>query len=187
MRKLVAIFMLAVFAFNVAGYQLIYNYMANKSDANLELALDQDNYNNEDLITIKQPTNLPYYTDSKEYQRIDGEVEMNGIKYKYVKCRIYNGYLEMLCIPHKAKMQIEQNKNDYAKVAHDFQQNDTQKKDGTQTKSFQKSLSEYEELALPSVHCGRKALSNIYVLVNSVFEENHFFTTVEQPPDAAHA
>lgn len=187
MRKLVAIFMLAVFAFNVAGYQLLYNYLSNKSDASLELALDENNYKDEDLITIKQPTNLPYYTDSKEFQRIDGEIEMDGVKYKYVKCRIYNGNLEMLCIPNKAKMQIEQSKNDYAKVAHDFQQNDNQKKDGSQTKSFQKSLSEYEELALPSIKCGSKELSNIYVLVNSVFEENRFFTTVEQPPDAAQA
>jgi hypothetical protein len=91
----------------------------------------------------------------------------------------------MLCIPHKVKMQIEQSKNEYAKVAHDFQQNDNQKKDGAQTKSFQKSLSEYEELSLPSINCCSKAHSNIYVLVNSVFEDNHFFTTVEQPPDAA--
>lgn len=187
MRKLVAIFMLAVFAFNVAGYQLLYNYISHKSDAVLEAVLDQNNYNGEDLITIKQPTNLPYYTDSKEFQRINGEVEMNGIKYKYVKCRIYNGFLEMLCIPNKAKMQIEQSKNEYAKLAHDFQQNDTQKKDGAQSKSFQKSLNEYEEQPLITIDCGSKLLTNNYVLVKSVFEENHFFTTVEQPPDAAHA
>ncbi|MFT3681905.1 MAG: hypothetical protein QM791_16650 [Ferruginibacter sp.] len=186
MRKLVAIFMLAVFAFNVAGYQLIYNYLASKSDASLELALDHDNYKDEELITIKQPTNLPYYSNSTEFKRIDGEVEMDGIKYKYVKCRVYNGMLEMLCIPNKAKMQIEQNKNDYAKVAHDFQQNDTQKKDG-KTTSFQKSLSEYEELSLPVIDCGSKELSTIYVLVKSVPERTLFFTTVEQPPDAAHA
>jgi len=186
MRKLVAIFMLAVFTFNIAGYQLVFNYISNKADKNLELALDTDNYKDEDLITIKQPTNLPYYTDSKDFQRIDGEVEMNGIKYKYVKCRIYQGNLEMLCIPHKAKMQIEQSKNDYAKVANDFQQNDTQKKDGSQ-KSFQKSISEYEEQSLVTIDCGSKLIATTYVLVQSIFEENHFFTTVEQPPDAAHA
>ena len=184
MRKLVAIFMFAVFTFNVAGYQLVYNYLSNKSDKNLELALDRNNYRDEELITIKQPTNLPYYNDSKDFQRVNGEVEMDGVKYKYVKCRVYNGFLEMLCIPNKAKMQIEQSKNDYAKVAHDFQQNDTQKKDGSQ-KSFQKSFSEYEEQSIIIIDCGSKFVSNNYVLVKSVFEENHYFTTVEQPPDAA--
>lgn len=183
MRKLVAIFMLAIFAFNVAGYQLLYNYMAGKSDATLELALDQNNYNDEDLISIKQPTNLPYYSNSTAFQRIDGEVEIDGIKYKYVKCRIYNDSLEMLCIPNKSKMQIEQSKNDYAKVAHDFQQNDSKKKPGSQNKSFQKSLSEYEEQFMISIDCGSRLLTTNYVLVKSVFEENRFFTTVEQPPD----
>lgn len=184
MRKLVAIFMLAVFTFNVAGYRLFYNYISNKADKSLELALDQDNYKDEDLITIKQPTNLPYYNDSKDFQRINGEVEVDGIKYKYVKCRVYNGFLEMLCIPNKAKMQIEQSKNDYAKIAHDFQQNDSQKKDG-QHKSFQKSLSEYEEQSFITIDCGSALLTTSYVLVQSLFEKNMFFTTAERPPDAA--
>lgn len=184
MKKLVAIFMLAVFAFNVAGYQLVYNYLTSQSDTNLELALDADDYNDEELITIKQPTNLPYYNNSTDFTRIDGEVEVDGVKYKYVKYRVYNGFLEMLCIPNKAKMQIEQSKNDYAKVANDFQQNDTQKKNGSHT-SFQKSLSEFEEQPLFAIDRSSQPLSTVYVLVQSVFEENHYFTTVEQPPDAA--
>jgi hypothetical protein len=183
MRQLVAIFMLAIFAFNVAGYQLYYNFMAATSDAGLELALDQKNYSDDELITIKQPTNLPYYSNSKDFQRIDGEVEMDGIKYKYVQCRIYNDSLEMRCIPNKSRMQIEQSKNEYAKVAHDFQQDNGKKKSGSENKSFQKSLSEYEEQQLPSIDCGSKLLVNNYVLVNSVFEENRYFTTEEHPPD----
>lgn len=178
--------MLAVFAFNVAGYQLVYNYLSHHSDQQLELALDADHYSDADLITIKQPTNLPYYTNSNEFQRIDGEVEIDGVKYKYVKCRVYNGNLEMLCIPNKAKMQIEQSKHEYAKGANDFQQGNTEKKDGSH-KSIQKLLSEYEQQWLFSIDCGSHLISTSYVLVQSVFEENHYFTTVEQPPDAAHA
>jgi len=177
--------MLGIFAFNTAGYQLLYNYMSNRSDAALENALDEKGYNESDLISIKQPTNLPYYTNNETFQRIDGEVEIDGIKYKYVKSRIYNDSLEMLCIPHLAKMKIEQSRNDYAQGAHDFQQNDTQKKSGSKTDSFQKSLSEYEEQVLLSLNCDSKLLTNNYVLVNSVFEKALFFTTVEQPPDAA--
>jgi hypothetical protein len=185
MKKLVAIFMLGIFTFNIAGYQLIYNYMASRSDLALEKKLDKMGYNEADLISIKQPTNLPYYTNSEAFQRIDGEVEMDGIKYKYVKARVYNDSLEMLCIPNKAKMQIESSRNDYAKVAHDFQQNENKKKPGSQNKSFQKPLSEYEELSKFSLDACSKLLLNNYVLVNSVLEENLFFTTVEQPPDAA--
>lgn len=186
MRKLVAIFMLAVFTFNIAGYQLVFNYLSLTSDKSLELALDADNYRDDELLLIKQPTNLPYYNNSNEFERIDGEVVIDGVKYKYVKCRVYNGNLEMLCIPNKAKMQIEQNENEYAKGAHDFQQGNAEKKDGTQ-KSYQKSISEYEEQPVITVDCGSKLITTSYVLVQSVFEENHYFTTVEQPPDAARA
>ncbi len=179
--------MLAVFTFNIAGYNLLYNYMAKQSDTALEQALDRQDYNESQLISIKQPTNLPYYTNSKDFQRIDGEVEIEGIKYKYVKCRIYNDSLEMLCIPNKAKMQIEQRKADYAKVAHDFQQTDTQKKSGEQHKSFQKSLSEYEEVHTQLFNRNSIELSTLYVLVNSVFEKTNFHSTAEQPPEVVTA
>ena len=179
MRKLVAICMLSIFTFNIAGYQLVYNYMASRSDAALELALDEKGYNESDLISIKQPTNLPYYTNNETFQRIDGEVEIDGIQYKYVKSRIYNDSLEMLCIPHHAKMKFEESRNDYAQAAHDFQQN-SKKKAGSESKSFQKVLSEYEELAVLSLNSDSKLLTNNYVLVNSVFEKTLFFTTVEQ-------
>lgn len=181
MRKLAAIFMLSVFTFNIGGYQLFYNYLANKSDVTLEKALDQKEYDEAELITIKQPTNLPYYTNSKEFQRIDGEVEMNGIKYKYVKCRIYNDSLEMLCIPNRTKMQIEQSKNEYAKVAHDFQQDNKQKK--SENKSFSKSLSEYEEQTFARFTSNCVLLKTNYVLVNTVPGKNDFSTPAEHPPD----
>jgi hypothetical protein len=184
MRKLIAIFMLAVFAFNVAGYQLLYNYMTNRSNAALELALDENKYNDQELISIKQSTNLPYYTNSKDYQRIDGEVEIDGVQYKYVKCRIYNDSLEMLCIPNKAKMQLEQSKNEYAKLAHDFQQAGNKKKN-EQNKSAQKSISEYEGQTLYSIAGNVEPISSCFILVNEVPGKTFYFTTVEQPPDVA--
>lgn len=184
MKKLTAILLLSIFTFNMVGYQMLYNFMADKSDTALELALDTQRYNDADLICIKQPTNLPYYTDTKEFQRIDGEVEMDGIKYKYVKCRIYNGNLEMLCIPNTAKMKIEQSKNDYAKVAHDFQQDNSKKKSGSDNKSFQKSLSEFEELQ-NFTFGNNDILHTSFVLCNTALENKHYFNSVEQPPDAA--
>ena len=54
MKKLAAILLLAIFTFNIVGYQLVYNVMANKSDAALELALDTQGYNDADLICIKR-------------------------------------------------------------------------------------------------------------------------------------
>lgn len=183
MKKLAAIVLLAIFTFNIAGYQLLYNLLASKSDAMLELALDAKHYNDKDLISIKQPTNLPYYNNSKTFQRIDGEVEIDGVKYKYVKCRIYNDSLEMLCIPHVAKMKIDAAENAYAKVANDFQQDNDKKKSGSPSKSFQKTLSEYETLHLPNAARSFCIINNTFVSFNTLIENKCFFNTVEQPPD----
>jgi len=185
MRKLAAIALLSIFTFNMMGYHLVYNYEANRSDAALEVALDAKEYSDDELISIKQPTNLPYYNSTEAFQRIDGEVEIDGVKYKYVKCRIYQGSLEMLCIPNKAKMKIEQSKNDYAKFAHDFQlDNNKEKKSGS--KASQKQLSEYEELPTFNLQTGFIQINSFFV-VNTRIANKHHFNTAEQPPDAARA
>ena len=160
--------------------------MASKSDASLELVLDAKGYNDADLICIKQPTNLPYYNNTQSFHRIDGEVEINGIKYKYVKCRIYNDSLEMLCIPNKAKMKIEQSKNDYAKIANDFQQGNSKKKSGTDHTSFQKLLGEYEGLQQYTIN-KVIVLHTSFRLCNTVTENIYCPNTAGQPPEATQA
>jgi hypothetical protein len=173
MRKLAAIFMLSVFTFNIAGYQWVYQYLANQSDAALENTLDKQSYNEANLISIKQPANLPYYTNNKNFQRIDGEVEINGVAYKYVKC-----------IPNHQKMQIIDSKNTYAKIIHDFQQSNTKKKSADNAKSFQKILSDYQVSPAASINADSYLLTKkIYVLVNSVLEKNAYINPAEQPPD----
>lgn len=184
MRKIAAILLLSIFTFNIVGYQLVFNFFSQQSDIVLQQALDQDKYNDDQLISIKQPTNLPYYSNSKAFSRIDGEVEIDGTTYKYVKVRIYNDSLEMLCIPHIEKMKIQQSKQAYAKVANDFQQDSNKKKSDDNSKSFQKQLSEYEELQNDFANNNYVTLNRNFVVLNIPFENKHFFNTVEQPPDA---
>src|SRR6187402_3559047 len=111
MKRLAAILLFGIFAFNLFGYQLIASLLENRENNKIELALDENDYSDDQLISIKQPTNLPYYQNSKDFQRVDGEVEINGIEYKYVKSRIYNDSLELLCIPNTGKMKITAAKN----------------------------------------------------------------------------
>lgn len=146
MQKLATILLLALFGFNILGYQLLYNHMEQRADLALENALDDRQYNEEELISFKQPTQLPYYTNSPIFERTDGEVNINGVIYKYVKRRIYNDSLEMLCIPNKAKMKIRESKTDYVKWATDVPQNGShEKKDGS-SKNSKSLTSDYEAL-----------------------------------------
>jgi hypothetical protein len=184
MKQLAAILLLGIFTFNLFGYRLVASFLEKNENQKLELALDVNQYSDEQLISIKQPTNLPYYQNSKSFQRVDGEIEIAGVFYKYVKCRIYNDSLELLCIPNNAKMKIQAVKDDFSKMASDFQQSNTKKKSHSDTKSFQKTLSEYEEQSPTSVASLKTIPFSVrYFTLNHLFVNNLFTKTVEQPPD----
>lgn len=148
----------------------------------MELAIDERSYSESQLISIKQPTNLPYYTNSSDFKRIDGEINIDGIIYKYVKCRIYNDSLELLCIPHTGKMKIEAAKADFSKMAADFQPSNHKKKSDGGTKSPQKTISEYEE------HFTTFTFHSTPFLINHTIKQHLFVSMlytklVEQPPE----
>lgn len=144
MKQAAAILLLGIFSFNIFGYRIVYQYMADKADMRLETALDKNAYANSQLISIKQATNLPYYQNNKEFKRMQGEVKMNGIIYRYVKCRVYNDSLEMLCIPNIAKMNIENSREEFSKIANEFQQDNTKKKGGPEHKQSKTFSVEFE-------------------------------------------
>jgi hypothetical protein len=100
-----------------------------------------------------------------------------------VKSRIYNDSLELLCIPNTGKMKIQAAKADFSKLAADFQQTDNKKKSQPVTKSFQKVLSDYEEVRQPGLSNTSNALHFIHTFQNTRFVNSLFLQTAEQPPD----
>ncbi|MEO6549869.1 MAG: hypothetical protein ABIN94_17840 [Ferruginibacter sp.] len=182
MRRLAAILLLGIFTFNLFGYRLVASFLEMQENQKMEIAFDENDYSDNQLISIKQSTNLPYFQNSKDFQRIDGEIVIDGIAYKYVKCRIYNDSLELLCIPNTSKMRIQAAKSDFSKLASDFQQSNNKKKSESGLKSFQKTVSEYEEqLTSASLKLQPQELN--YCTNNTSFVNSLFTKTAEQPPD----
>jgi len=54
-----------------------------------------------------------YTPDWPEYKRFDGEVEMNGIHYNYVKRKLSNDTLYLLCIPNRDRTKLAAAKLNY--------------------------------------------------------------------------
>ncbi|HEU0064846.1 MAG TPA: hypothetical protein VFQ58_07435, partial [Flavisolibacter sp.] len=126
MRRIVNIFaafiLLLVFSFNLFGYKVLFDYLQHRNDLLLEASLDKNEYNEDDLITIKVPITLPYQTDMKDFERIDGEITINGMIYKYVKKKIEQGQLVLKCLPDQQKMQLQTGKDEFFKLANEFAQ-----------------------------------------------------------------
>ena len=117
--------------------------MEGRADGQLEARLDDNHYDESQLISIKVPSHLSYSNPSLQFQRVDGQVTVAGVLYKYVKRRIFNDSVEMLCIPNHAAMQIQTARNNFYQLANDLQHNGQGKKDSHPGSSKAPSVPEY--------------------------------------------
>ncbi|MDR3715162.1 MAG: hypothetical protein P4L51_20300 [Puia sp.] len=123
LKRVFSVLLLVMFLFNWFGYRLLISFMENETDMQLEEQLDEEKYDPMTLVTIKVPVMyLPYYNNSETFERIDGQIEIQGIPYKYVKRRIFHDSLELLCIPNSAALQLQTAKNEFFKFTNDLKQ-----------------------------------------------------------------
>jgi len=183
-RKFASAILMFILLFNLAGYRFIVDYMQKRSDEKLEVRLDHDEYNESQLIEIKIPVHMPYQTSWSEYERYDGEVEMDGISYKYVKRKLSNDTLYLKCIPNTQRMQLQAAKNDFFKNSNDIaQSNNSKKSDNSKSVTLKKLICEYDEqdfLFKLNFLSTTQQLFRLY-LQNRIITSAHI--SPEQPPD----
>ena len=162
----------------------MYDFVKTQANKQLELALDNNHYDESQLIELKVPVNLPYQTSWSSYQRYDGEIEISGVKYKYVKRKLANDTLYLKCIPNTKEMKLQTAKNDFFKNNNDIAQNTSGKSDNSKSVTLKKLISEYDEhsfLFQPLVLSEIKQLFRLY-LQNRITTSIHI--SPEQPPDS---
>jgi len=154
-----------------------------RADKKIEASIDKDEYNEAELVTIKVPLSLPYQNDTDEFERITGEINFKGKIYKYVKRKIENGNLVLLCLPDKNKMQIEKAKNDLLESSNDFTQTNSNKKENSKTISFKKATGDYDEYSFSFSINAFKIISQDFEFYR--IDNLHFSPHIspEQPPD----
>lgn len=128
---------MGILLFNWLGYRLLNGIAENDAAHRLEARLDRQQYDDNQLISIKVPlTHLAYYNTSTTFDRAYGEIDLNGVPYHYVKRRIYNDSLEMLCIPNTMELKLRMSCNDYFGLINDLGQTSKPGKPSHSTKSF---------------------------------------------------
>ncbi len=128
---------------------------------------------------------MPYQTMQSDWERVDGEMNVNGKIYKYVKRRIVDGEMLLMCLPDHNKMRIQSAKNDFFKSTSDIAQDNTSKKtDNSKTGFFKNLASEYDH-PVTSFNIAIMAESSAYEMFfqsSKLFSSPH--TPPAQPPDA---
>ncbi len=175
--------LLGLLFFNWYGYRIVSDFLQDRSDVQLEARLDNNDYNEAELIEIRVPINLPYHNDWTEFERYDGEAEINGIHYKYVKRKVENGELVLMCLPNNEKQLLQTARDNFFKLVNDLQQPDSKKTDKGNSNSFKSLFSEYQQeknnwtIALLAIEAANFPVKDLQLI------PSHLSSSPEQPPE----
>lgn len=120
------------------------NYFIDSNDKAFIAALDNEEYDENSLITISVALDLPYATDWKDFERVDGEIMVNGHLYKYVKRKFEKGAMVLKCLPDDNKMHLQTAKADFFKLANDLVNGKESQGKKQNTAVFKLLLSDFE-------------------------------------------
>src|ERR1700722_5738963 len=123
MRKSASIILLLILLFNMIGYRAWFYYAEKKADAVMEARIDKDQYDDNDLVTLQIPLYNPYQLEQKTFEPANGEVNINGKTFKYVKRKVSDGNLILLCLADNHKTVLKKAKTNYENAANDLTAN----------------------------------------------------------------
>ena len=180
MKKAFAILFLTVHVSYVCGYQLFFSVAENMANKHMVAALDKNQYNKNELIQIKCVLNVPYIITDISYERCDGQIELNGVQYNYVKRMVKNDTLYLYCIPNNQKTELNKTKNLYAKQNSDNPSGKTSEQSVLKKVSF---FNEYNFDALSFNFDAYQSSSTSNISFNNLTTLKGFTTKHLQPPD----
>jgi hypothetical protein len=116
MKKIITIVMLILFLLNVLGFYGIFLGLQLKYAQEANRDLDEEHYAGMELVTFKVPLTVPYYADSKTYERVSGEFENDGDVYRLVKQKMHRDTLYIVCVKDLKSKKINQALASYVKT-----------------------------------------------------------------------
>lgn len=178
-KKLLTLSLLALFLLNMLGYYGVFVGLQVKSGQAMRDRFDSENYSTEQEVTIKVPITIPYATDSRGYERVDGEFEHNGQIYRLVKQKLQSDTLFIVCVKDNQAAKINQALADYVKT---FTDKPFSAKQTAKTQVFSKDYIS-TSISIETLAAGWDFLStNLLTQQNFYcFEFNRF---ISQPPEA---
>lgn len=161
------------------------NYADEQQTAQLELQLDNKEYDPSSLVELRVPVSLPYQTDWKEFERVDGEIEFNGMHYKYVERKLEAGEMIYKCIPDNNKKQLLNARENFFKLVNDLQTQSQGKESNSKQQHSYKTFSfDYCEKLNAFVLDQMEIKQSLRFIHSTQSLLTAIIFTPEQPPEA---
>ena len=182
MKKIAAILILCLLTFNWIGYRFLVNYLQQKADRNLESRIDQNDFDESQLIEIRVALNMPYQNTWTEFERHYGQIEIDGKFYNYVKRKIEDGWLILKCLPNEQKQNIKNTGDALFKITNGIDQDQNSKSPSPISRLIKISSSDYENQILSFNYIAvEKAELNVPTEIS--FHTHNYRLTPDQPPE----
>lgn len=120
MKRFTTIVLLGLHLFYSGGYMLLFYFLIYQSDRFVEQQISKGYYNVRDLVEIKIPVHIPYGQNWIGYQPVSGQVQLQQGCYNYVKLKITNDTLYVMCVPNYRTTKLIQSNIIYARQISDF-------------------------------------------------------------------
>ena len=118
-KRLFSIVMLIIFLLNVFGYYGIFVGLQFRNDLEANKWLDESKYSGADEVTLRIPISIPYLTDSKDFERVEGDFVHQGEVYRLLKQKYAGDTLTIVCVRDADAKKINQDLADYVKTFSD--------------------------------------------------------------------
>ncbi|MFI5133923.1 MAG: hypothetical protein ACHQEB_06280 [Chitinophagales bacterium] len=79
--------------------------------------IDKNEYDESQLIEIRVALNMPYQERFTDFERLYGEIEIDGKSYTYVKRKIDGDVVVFKCIANQSKQELKAIKNEWTKTS----------------------------------------------------------------------
>ncbi len=166
MRKGLAAILLTIHLFNLVGYCILFRYLSQQSSNELIRSIDKNDFIESELLEVKMKLNLPYLASMSEYERFDGNIEIAGKHNKYVKRKISNDTLYLLCLPDKVQDQLKDSESKFASGVNDFDAEDNQGKGVRKTAIFNQFHTAVTDYNMVPPLAGHKKFNSFYATIN---------------------
>ena len=99
---------------------MLLQFLESRSNDHLQLKLDHGQYSESDLVEVRVALNLPYINDSKHFEDYSGDTTINGHHYRFVKRKLVNNELVLLCVRDQQKDRLQKAGTDFYKQVNDM-------------------------------------------------------------------
>jgi hypothetical protein len=113
-----------------------------RSDLLLQQKLDNNGYRDSFLFEVKTALNLPYITGNGSYEPVEGTIQIGGKYYNYVKRKIHQDTLYILCVANPSKTAFAEASNRASEQLNDIAGLEKPSKSSVKKINF---LSEYNQ------------------------------------------